>query len=190
VGDAAEVAFDCHWDYSIDTAKRLAQALEPYGLLWLEDVVPPENITAQREVARSTSTPLAAGENRFRVHEFSDMLYEHAVDVVTPDPTTCGGLAESRAIANRAEENYITFSPHNVCGPVGTMACVHLGASVANFGYLEYHALEVDWWDDLLVRAEPLIQDGRIEVPETPGLGVELDETVAAEHAVGDGLWN
>lgn len=189
VGSEVEVAYDCHWDYSLDSAKRLARALEPYGLMWLEDVVPPENMDAQREVARSTSTPLATGENRFRVHEFSEMLYEFAVDVVTPDPTTCGGLAESRAIANRAEENYITFSPHNVCGPVGTMACVHLGASVANFGYLEFHALEVDWWDDLLTREEDLIQDGRIEVPEAPGLGVELDESVAAAHAKGDGLW-
>jgi len=190
VGGAVEVAFDCHWDYTVDSAKRLARALEPYDLLWLEDVVPPENIDAQREVARSTSTPLATGENRFRVNEFSDMLYEFAVDVVTPDPTTCGGLAESRAIANRAEENYIAFSPHNVCGPVGTMACVHLGASVANFGHLEYHALEVDWWEDLLVRSEPLIRDGTIEVPEDPGLGVELDEDVAAEHANGDSLWS
>lgn len=189
VGSEVEVAYDCHWDYSLDSAKRLARALEPYGLMWLEDVVPPENLDAQREVARSTSTPLATGENRFRVNEFSEMLYEFAVDVVTPDPTTCGGLAESRAIANRAEENYITFSPHNVCGPVGTMACVHLGASVANFGYLEFHALEVDWWDDLLTREEDLIRDGRIEVPETPGLGVELDESVAAAHAKGDGLW-
>ncbi|GAB3312320.1 mandelate racemase/muconate lactonizing enzyme family protein [Haloplanus rallus] len=189
VGDDAEVAFDCHWDYSLDTAKRLARALEPYELLWLEDVVPPENVDAQREVARSTSTPLATGENRFRVHEFSDLLYDFAVDVVTPDPTTCGGLAESRAIANRAEENYITFSPHNVCSPVGTMACVHLGASVPNFDYLEYHALEVDWWDDLLVRSDPLIRDGRIAVPERPGLGVELDEDVAADHAKGEGLW-
>ena len=190
VGDDAEVAFDCHWDYTLDGAKRLARALEPYDLMWLEDVLPPENVDAQREVARSTSTPLATGENRFRVHEFSDLLYDFAVDVVTPDPTTCGGLAESRAIANRAEENYITFSPHNVCSPVGTMACVHLGASVANFGYLEYHALEVDWWDDLLVRSDPLIQDGRIAVPESPGLGIELDEDVAAEHAKGDGLWS
>jgi L-alanine-DL-glutamate epimerase-like enolase superfamily enzyme len=189
VGDEAEVAFDCHWDYSLDSAKRLARALEPYDLLWLEDVVPPENVAAQREVARSTSTPLATGENRFRVHEFSEMLYDFAVDVVTPDPTTCGGLAESKAIANRAEENYIVFSPHNVCGPVGTMACVHLGASVANFGVLEYHALEVDWWDDLLVREEPLIEDGYVEVPEAPGLGIELDEEVAREHANGDALW-
>ena len=182
VGNEIDLAFDIHWDYSLDSAKRVARALEPYNLMWLEDVVPPENIAAQREVARSTSTPLAAGENRFRVHEFKDLLYDFAVDVITPDPTTCGGLAESRAIANRAEENYIVFSPHNVCGPIGTMACVHLGASIPNFGVLEYHALDVDWWDDLVIRSEPLIRDGYIEVPESPGIGVELNEDVAREH--------
>jgi L-alanine-DL-glutamate epimerase-like enolase superfamily enzyme len=62
------------------------------------------------------------------------------------------------------------------------MACVHLGAAIPNFDLLEYHALEVDWWDDLLERDEPLIRDGHIEVPEEPGLGVELDEDVVEEH--------
>jgi L-alanine-DL-glutamate epimerase-like enolase superfamily enzyme len=175
-----EVAFDCHWDYAFDAAKRLARALEPYELLWLEDVLPPENVDAQRELARSTETPLATGENRFRVHEFADLLGEHAVDVLTPDPTTCGGLAESKAIASRAEEQYVAFSPHNVCGPVGTMACVHLAAAVPNFDLLEYHALDVEWWADLV--AEDPIEDGRIAVPEEPGLGVTLDEGVVREH--------
>jgi gluconate/galactonate dehydratase len=133
VGNEIDLAFDIHWDYSMDSAKRVARALEEYDLMWLEDPVPPENTEAQREVARSTETPLATGENRFRVHEFKDLLYDFGVDIVTPDPTTCGGLAESKAIANRAEENYITFSPHNVCSPVGTMGCVHLGASIPNF---------------------------------------------------------
>jgi len=182
VGYDVDLAFDVHWDYAIDSAKRLASKLEPYDLMWLEDVVPPENTDAQREVNRATDTPLATGENRFRVHEFTDLLYEFGVDVVTPDPTTCGGLAESKAIASRAEENYIAFSPHNVCSPIGTIACVHLGACVPNFDTLEYHALDVEWWDDLLVREEPLIEDGYIEVPEAPGLGVELDEEVAREH--------
>ncbi|MFB6113029.1 MAG: mandelate racemase/muconate lactonizing enzyme family protein [Halodesulfurarchaeum sp.] len=187
VGPDVDLAFDVHWDYSLDSAKRLARELEPYDLLWLEDIVPPENVSAQREVARSTSTPLATGENRFRVHEFSDLLYDFGVDVITPDPTTAGGLAESKAIANRAEENYITFSPHNVCGPIGTMACVHLGASVPNFDVLEYHSLSVDWWDDLHDRSEPLIDEGSIEVPEKPGLGIELDEDVAREHLADPG---
>ncbi len=183
VGHEAEVAFDCHWDYSLDTAKRLARALEPFDLLWLEDVVPPENLAAQREVTRETTTPMATGENRFRVHEFRELLYEFGIDIVTPDPTTVGGLAESKAIASRAEENYITLSPHNVCSPVGTMAVAHLCAAIPNAGYLEYHARDVGWWDDLLVRDDPLITEGHIQVPETPGYGIELDDDVVRTRA-------
>jgi len=73
VGADVELAFDCHWDYSLDSAKRLCRKLEPYDLLWLEDVLPPENAAAQREVTRSSPVPIATGENRFRVHEFTDL---------------------------------------------------------------------------------------------------------------------
>ncbi|MDZ7849385.1 MAG: mandelate racemase/muconate lactonizing enzyme family protein [Halodesulfurarchaeum sp.] len=183
VGPSVDLAFDSHWDYSLDSAKRLARSLEPYDLMWLEDVIPPENMAAQREVTRTTSTPIAAGENRYRVHEFRELLYEFGVDVITPDPTACGGLAESKAIANRAEENYIVFSPHNVCSPIGTMALVHLGAAVPNFGVLEFHARDIPWWDDLLVRSNPLVRDGYIEVPDGPGLGIKLDSDEVAAHA-------
>ncbi|MGM0605573.1 MAG: mandelate racemase/muconate lactonizing enzyme family protein [Halobacteriota archaeon] len=182
IGYDIDLAFDCHWDYSVESAKRLARELEPYKLMWLEDLIPPENMAAQIEVTKATTTPVATGENRFRVHELSALIYEHGVDIVTPDPTTVGGLAETIRIADRAEENYMPMSPHNVCSPVGTMACVHLGAAVPNFDLLEYHALEVEWWDDLLDRDAPLIQDGYIEVPEKPGLGIELDEDVVEEH--------
>ncbi|WP_277554812.1 mandelate racemase/muconate lactonizing enzyme family protein [Halobaculum limi] len=184
VDGRAEVAFDCHWDYELGSGKRLARALEPYPIMWLEDVLPPESMDAQRELARSTSTPLATGENRFRVHEFTQLLADCSVDVVTPDPATVGGLAEAKAIANRAEERYLTFAPHNVCSPVGTAAMVHLCAAVPNASYLEYHALDVDWWEDLLDRDDPFIEDGRIAVSEAPGHGVELDESVARDHAV------
>ena len=182
IGSDVDLAFDCHWDYSVESAKRLAYELEPFDLMWLEDLVPPENTDAQIEVTKATRTPVATGENRLRVFELSELIYDHGVDVVTPDPTTVGGLTETMRIADRAEENYIPLSPHNVCSPVGTMACVHLGAAVPNFDLLEYHALEVDWWDDLLVREEPLIQDGTIAVPEAPGLGIELDESVVEAH--------
>ncbi|AUX10449.1 gluconate/galactonate dehydratase [Halalkaliarchaeum desulfuricum] len=184
IGDEVDLAFDCHWDYTVESAKRLGTELEPYDLMWLEDLIPPENIDAQIEVSKATRTPVATGENRFRVHELSKLIYEHGVDIVTPDPTTVGGLGETMRIADRAEENYIPISPHNVCTPVGTMACVHLGAAIPNFDVLEYHALDVEWWDDLLARDEPVIQDGYVEVPEAPGIGVELDRDVVAEHAL------
>jgi L-alanine-DL-glutamate epimerase-like enolase superfamily enzyme len=184
IGDSVDLAFDCHWDYSVESAKRLAHALEEFDLMWLEDPIPPENMDAQIEVTKDTRTPIATGENRFRAHELSELLYEYGVDIVTPDPTTVGGLAETMRIADRAEEQYIPVSPHNVCSPIGTMACVHLGAAIPNFDLLEYHALEVEWWDDLHTNDEPLIQDGYIEVPDAPGLGIELDEGVAAAHAL------
>lgn len=187
VGYEIDLAFDAHWDYSLDSAKRLCRILEPFDLMWLEDVLPPENAAAQREVTRNSRVPIATGENRFRVHEFQELLYEFGVDIVTPDPTTVGGLAESKAIANRAEENYIVFSPHNVCSPIGTMACVHLGASIPNFGVLEYHARDVPWWAEMLDRDRPLIEEGYIEVPETPGLGIELDEAVIEDHLLAGG---
>jgi L-alanine-DL-glutamate epimerase-like enolase superfamily enzyme len=187
IGYDVDLAFDCHWDYAVESAKRLAHKLEEYDLMWLEDLIPPENMDAQIEVTKDTRTPVATGENRFRVHELSELIYEHGVDIITPDPTTVGGLSETMRIADRAEENYIPVSPHNVCSPVGTMACIHLGAAIPNFDVLEYHALGVDWWDDLLARAEPLIQEGYIEVPEAPGLGVELDHDIVEAHLLEKG---
>jgi L-alanine-DL-glutamate epimerase-like enolase superfamily enzyme len=182
VGGSIDLAFDCHWDYSVESAKRLAYALEPYDLMWLEDLIPPENMAAQVEVTQATRTPVATGENRFRVFELSELIAARGVDIITPDPTTVGGLAETMRVADRAEEQYMPVSPHNVCSPVGTMACVHLAAAMPNFDVLEFHALEVPWWEDLLVDAAPIIEDGYITVPEAPGLGIELDLDVVEEH--------
>ena len=182
VGGSIDLAFDCHWDYSVESAKRLAYALEPYDLMWLEDLIPPENMAAQVEVTQATRTPVATGENRFRVFELSELIAARGVDIITPDPTTVGGLAETMRVADRAEEQYMPVSPHNVCSPVGTMACVHLAAAMPNFDVLEFHALEVPWWEDLLVDAAPIIEDGYITVPEAPGLGIELDLDVVEKH--------
>ncbi|PSP50006.1 enolase, partial [Halobacteriales archaeon QH_7_69_31] len=182
VGPRADVAFDCHWSYAAGSARRLAAALEPHDVWWLEDPIPPENLDVQADVTHSTSTPIATGENRYRVTEHRRLLEDGAVDVVTPDLPKVGGLRETRRIADVADQYYVPVALHNVASPVGTVAGVHLAAAVPNALAVEFHSYELPWWPDLV--QEPVIENGYATVPEEPGLGVTLDLDVVAEHMV------
>jgi gluconate/galactonate dehydratase len=182
VGARADVSFDCHWTFSGGSAKRLAGALEEYDVWWLEDPVPPENHDVQREVTRSTTTPIAVGENVYRKHGQRRLLEEQACDIVAPDLPKVGGMRETRKIADMADTYYVPVAMHNVASPVGTMAGAQVGAAIPNALAVEYHSYQLDWWEDLV--EEPVIEDGSIEVPEEPGLGVTLDMDVVAEHMV------
>ena len=182
VGDDAEVAVDLHWNFSPETAKRLCDAIEPYGLAWVEDPLPPENADAMRELKRSVNVPLLTGENRYGRHGFRELVEEQGVSFLAPDVPKVGGIAETKKIADAAETYYQALAPHNIGSPVATAATAHVGATVPNFVAMEYHAREVPWWEDLLVRTEPFVDDGRIEVPDAPGLGIELDWDVVEEH--------
>ena len=182
VGDDTDVAFDCHWSWTGDSASRLAKAIEPYDVFWFEDPVPPENHDVQRTVTRSTSTTVAAGENVYRKHGFRRLIEEEAVDVIQPDLPKMGGMRETMKIANKADTYYIPFALHNVSSPIGTMAGAHTASACPNFLALEYHARAVDWWADLV--EEPVIEDGYIRVPERPGLGLTLDLDAVQERMV------
>ena len=182
IGDDAEGAVDLHWNFSPETAGRLCRAIEPYGLAWVEDPLPPENADAMRELRRRVDVPLLTGENRYGRHGFRDLIESQAVDFLAPDVPKTGGIAETKKVAEAAETYYGTLVPHNIGSPVATAATVHVGATVPNFLALEYHAREVPWWEDLLAREAPFIQDGRIDVPDSPGLGIELDWDVVSVH--------
>ena len=180
VGDRADVAFDCHWSYGTDSAIRLARAIEEYDIWFLEDPSPPDNAAVPRAVTAASKTPICTGESLYRARGFLDLITTQGTDVVQPDPPKCGGLRETRRIAELAELYEIPLSLHNVASPIGTMACVHVASACSNFLGLEYHARDVDWWGDLV--GENLIHEGAIPVPDGPGLGVELDMNVAEEH--------
>ncbi|MFT4883775.1 MAG: gluconate/galactonate dehydratase, partial [Natronomonas sp.] len=173
VTDRADVAFDCHWTFSAGSAKRLAAAIEEYDVWWLEDPVPPENLDVQRRVTESTLTPIAAGENRYRVTEHRRLLENGTVDIVSPDLPKVGGMRETRKIADVANQQYVPVAMHNVSSPVATMAAAHVGAAIPNALAVEFHSYELDWWADLV--EESVIEGGRIAVPDRPGLGVTLD---------------
>jgi gluconate/galactonate dehydratase len=184
VGDEVDVAFDCHWRYQVADACRLAHELEPLGLMWLEDPVPPENVAALRRVTRSTATPIATGENGYLRHGFREAFETGALDIAAPDLQKTGGLLEGRRIADYADTHYIALAPHCIASPIGTVASVHVAAAVPNFLALEWHGMSVPYWSDLALGWDgPVISGGRIRVPEGPGLGVELNLDVAREYA-------
>jgi gluconate/galactonate dehydratase len=189
VRDRADVAFDCHWSFSGNSAERLAAEVEPYDVWWLEDPVPPENLDVQETVTRSTTTPITAGENRYRLSEHRRLIESEAVDIIAPDLPKVGGMRETRKIADLANQYYIPVAMHNVSSPIGTMASAQVGAAIPNALAVEYHSYELDWWSDLV--EESVIEDGSITVPERPGLGLTLDLDAVAERMVdGENLFD
>ncbi len=188
-GKTVDVACDVHTRLDVTSAIRLARDLEGLHLMWLEEPVPPENIAAMREIKRSTTTPICAGENLYLRQGFRDLIESQAVDIIMPDIPKCGGLSECRKIANLAEIYYIPFAPHNVASPIGTMASAQVCATVPNFLVLEFHWLHRDYWTTITTEKGDIIKDGTIDLTDRPGIGLELDETVAREHQYPGTTW-
>jgi D-xylonate dehydratase len=183
VGDRADVAFDCHWSFTGGSAKRLAEALEEYDVWWLEDPIPPENHDVQKMMTKSTTTPIAVGENVYRKFGQRTLLEPQAVDIVAPDLPRVGGMRETRKIADLADMYYIPVAMHNVSSPIGTMASAQVAAAIPNSLAVEFHSYQLDWWEDL-VEEDDLIVDGRMEIPEEAGLGLTLDLDAVETHMV------
>jgi L-alanine-DL-glutamate epimerase-like enolase superfamily enzyme len=184
VGYDIDVAVDCHWRYSVSDVVKVARALEPFRLLWLEDPVPPDSIEALRAVSSRVRIPIATGENLYLFAGFREILQTHAVGITTPDLQKVGGLAVAAQIAQFADAQTIPVAPHNIGSPVGTLASAHFCAAIPNFLVLEFHASDVPFWNDLVDGIpKPIIQNGSIQLPDKPGLGVRLNEDVARRYA-------
>ena len=177
---AADFASLGGW-YTVPDAIRLVNAFDECNLKWAEDVVSPSNIDALATVTASVKTPTLAGgvlQTRFG---FREIIEKQAVRILHPDLVHCGGLAEGKKIHDMAEVYYMPVAIHNICSPIGTMACAHAAASMAGFLALEVHHLGVPWWNDL-VKGGQIIKDGHIELTDKPGLGLELNEAEVRKH--------
>jgi L-alanine-DL-glutamate epimerase-like enolase superfamily enzyme len=181
VGYGTHLAFDCHWNFAVESALRLAQALAPFRPLWLEDPVPPEAGHALEAVLRQSPVTIATGENHYHPHQFLGLL-EKGLQVVAPDLQKVG-LTQGRRIAELADLYTALFAPHNIASPLGTLASAHLAATVPNFLLLEHHGLEVPFFEEIAKgRESPLIQEGCVVLEPLPGLGIELNEEVAYQY--------
>lgn len=181
VGPDVDLMLDNHGRFAPFYAIELMHALQPYDMLFLEELVPPENLQALKKVADvKANVPLATGERLFSKWEFRELIDQQIVDVVQPDICHAGGILELRKIAAMAEAYYIKVAPHNPNGPIATAASLHLAATIPNFLILETAYAEP--FRSQVQRQGLTIENGWIELPRTPGLGVDLDEEVIAAH--------
>jgi L-alanine-DL-glutamate epimerase-like enolase superfamily enzyme len=183
VGYEIPLASDHYGHFDVNTAIRLGEAVEPYQLAWLEDMVPWMYTDQWREISSAINTPTLTGEDIFLKEEFIKLIDARAVDMVHPDPNSAGGILETKKIGDYAEEHGIAQALHHAASPVSFLGSVHIAAATQNFVALEHHSVDTPWWDDLVTGIDkPIVQNGFVKVPETPGLGVELNEEAVREH--------
>lgn len=187
IGWAPPLAADHFGRLTVKDAIRYARAFEPYHLAWAEDFIPSTDWRGFREITHATTTPTLTGENLFGLEEgFKPLIDNDAVNYLHPDVTCSGGMIECKRIADYAAANNMQCAVHMANSPLGQLASAHFAATIRNFMVLEYHAVDIPWWQDLVTGVKkPIIEhDGYQSVPDTPGLGIELNEAVAKEHLV------
>lgn len=184
VGDDMDIMIDLHgppWLTPQDAA-QVARALEPYQPLFVEDPIAPDNLEGYRRIRDHANVPLAAGERMATIFGLRDLIERDLVDVAQPDTGRAGGITQMKKIAAMAEAHHIVIAPHSgSLGPVAEYAALHLLAAIPNALILE--RIEDDWEGRArTIVPHPVSQDGHLAVPDTPGLGCDIDEAFVAQH--------
>jgi L-alanine-DL-glutamate epimerase-like enolase superfamily enzyme len=183
-GDKVGIALDCGPGWMLSDAKRFARMVEPYHLMWLEDLLtgdytPYVNPGLYRELTRISPVPIHTGEQIYLRQNYKELIETHAVDVVGPDPADVGGLAELKWIAEFADLHSIMMAPHGTAnGMLGLGALIQVCAALpSNFIAFEYTSADPPWWRDIVDGLpETIVKDGMIDVIDRPGIGVSLNE--------------
>lgn len=179
VGPGVDIMFDNHGRSRPSTATRLMEALQPYNLLWLEEPTQPDDLESLARVrAAGPRMDLAAGERLYTKWDYRPLLERRLVDVIQPDLCHAGGITECKKIAALAETYYVQVAPHSPQGPVSTAAAAHLALAIPNFLILEF--VRSAPYRDRVLKEPWTVKDGHLEVPDRPGLGVDIDEEALA----------
>ena len=190
IGPEPEILLEMHGRFSPATAIEMARKLEPYGLGWVEEPVPPVNLKALKKASQKISAAVATGERIHQRNEYRELFELQAADVIQPDISQIGGLLETKKLAAWADSYYVTVAPHNVGGQISTAAALHLAACTTNFRIQEYFNDFADPWIRQAEPGIPEVVDGYFSLPAGTGLGVELDKEVIAAHPKKDVHFN
>jgi galactonate dehydratase len=183
-GASVDIAADFHGRLTFPDTKRLVKLLEPHHPMFIEEPILPGDADSLRQIAESTSIPIAAGERLFTRWEFQELIEKRAVRIVQPDLAHAGGISEVRRIAAMAESRDILLAPHCPLSPVALAASLQVAAACPNFLIQEHVTL-----GETLLREPWIVEGGHIRVPDGPGLGIEVDERKLAAEGF-DGIWD
>jgi L-alanine-DL-glutamate epimerase-like enolase superfamily enzyme len=194
IGYEVPLAVDHFGHIGTQDCIKLAQRLDKYNLAWYEDMVPWYMYDHLAEISRNSRTPLCTGEDIFLKEEFVKMLDKKAVSVIHPDLMSSGGIYETKKIGDLAQDYGVPMAIHMNETPIACMAAVQVAAATENFFVQEFHHNDYPDWSDLVkTKCNPIVQNGYIEVPNEPGLGIEsLNDDFIKEHLhpQANGFWD
>lgn len=182
-GEDMDILLDFHGrPSSMAAALAYIDAVAPAMPMFVEEPIQPGDPVAMRMVAEKTSVPIATGERLLTHKEYEDLCNLKAVTYIQPDLCHCGGFTVGKQIAATAAANYIGVCPHNPMGPIAGAVGLHFGVAVPNFVILEEITGAIPWFADVV--SSPIKRDstGYWQVPDAPGLGIEINEAEAAKH--------
>ncbi|MEZ4666836.1 MAG: mandelate racemase/muconate lactonizing enzyme family protein [Anaerolineae bacterium] len=184
VGYELPLAADHFGHLNLESCIRLGRELDQFTLAWYEDMIPWQFTDQYLRLSESVTTPICTGEDIYLKENFQPLIDRRAVALVHPDIMTSGGLLETKKIGDYAQEHGIAMTLHMAGSPVTALASAHVSAATENFMALENHSADLPWWSSLVEgAADPIVKDGYIQLPETPGLGFTgMNLDVCREH--------
>ncbi|MCW5978123.1 MAG: mandelate racemase/muconate lactonizing enzyme family protein [Bryobacteraceae bacterium] len=182
VGESVDILVEGHFRFTAATAIEFAEAMREFRPAWFEEPVHHLNIGAMVEVARRSPVPIATGESLSSKQQFAELLKHDAVSILQPEPLNLGGLYAARKLADMVDAHYGVVAPHSAQGPVCSAACAQLNASTPNFFIHEIFDEFNEPWERDIVTHPVEVVDGFVEVPERPGLGIDLNIEEIRRH--------
>jgi L-alanine-DL-glutamate epimerase-like enolase superfamily enzyme len=191
LGESIDIAVHCHWELDWIDALGLARAVAPMRPSWLEDPMPPDFSEVWVKLTEQSPVPILTGENLYTRHGFKPFVTNQGCHLLQIDIPKAGGLLESKKIADLADAFYIPVCAHSAASPLGFIASAHCAAAIGNFRAHEHsEGSSGDAWEEFAILDWPLIKSGKIQIPDKPGLGVELNmDKVRANLSPGEEWW-
>ena len=178
IGNKIQIANDGHGKWTLPVAIRIAQAMEPYEIMWQEDLMPVHNPNALKELQNSTKTPVCISERLLSRWQFREFIENGSARIVMPDLIWTGGISETKKIAILASSYQVPFAPHDASGPVNIFACAQICISSINAMIQEFVPPYHEGWYGDFVDPNLDIVDGFLNAPQNPGIGTRLKPEV------------